>query len=67
MGKINEYELVNILLLLELSPYALESDEPSTPIKEVPPADTSRSMEYSINNGTGAPVVLVKRPGVKPR
>ena len=63
----NEYELLNILPLLKLRPYALESAEPSTPIKDVPPADMSRSNEYSINNGTGAPVVLVKIPGVRPR
>ena len=67
MGKINEYELENKLVLFVQSPYAFESADPSTPIKEVPPADTSSMTEYSINKGMGVPETLVKRPGFTPR
>ena len=62
MGKINEYELVNILALLELSPYAFEISYPSTPINDVPPAVMLSKTEYSINRGSGAPVLLVNVP-----
>jgi hypothetical protein len=65
-GKIKEYELLNILVELELSPYAFEREEPSTPIKDVPPAEVLSSTEYSINNGIDTAVVLVKRPGLLP-
>jgi hypothetical protein len=66
MGKIKEYELVNILVVLERSPYAFDSAAPSTPINEVPPAEVSSKTEYSINKGTGEPVVLVKSPVFPP-
>jgi hypothetical protein len=52
---------------LEVSPYAFAGRrDPFTPIKDIPPAETSSNTEYSINKGTGAPVVLVKRPAVLP-
>jgi hypothetical protein len=62
MGKITEYELVNMLALLEQSPYAFAGAEPFTPIKDIPPAVMSSNTEYSINKGIGDPVLLVKRP-----
>jgi hypothetical protein len=52
---------------LEQRPYALAIADPSTPIKDVPPAEVLRSTEYSINTGIGTAKVLVKRPGVVPR
>jgi hypothetical protein len=49
-------------VLLDVSPYAFTIAEPFIPINEVPPAEMSSSIEYSINKGTGDPVLLVKIP-----